>query len=113
MDRTRGAEIGGLLDLLDAQRVTLLSGDVAALREQLSHLEEAAARLASGESRRGDLEALRDAAERNAGLLKEAARGVRSVRRRMEELSDTRVSETYAADGRRIAMSAMRTPSAR
>lgn len=113
MDRVRGAELGGWLSLLDTQRMTLLSGDVLSLRANLSQLEEAASRVASGRYRRDDLDALRNAAERNARLLREAARGVRSVRRRMEELSDTRVSGTYDADGRRIAMSAMRTPPAR
>ena len=112
MDRETQMPVQALLDLLDDQRGRLLSGDIVSLAEHLPHLELAVSAFASGTHQREDLERLRASAERGVRLLEESARGVRSVRRRMEELSDGRVSETYTSDGRRVAMSAMRKPAA-
>ena len=108
MNRTPATAVQRVLDVLGQQREWLLSGQIGSLEADGARLEVALEDLATGTLQRDDLEFLRAAAERNSRLLGEAARGVRSVRRRMEELADDRLTETYAADGRRIAMSSMR-----
>ncbi len=89
----------GLEQLLDAARTALLAGDLAALAALTDRYE----RLLAGGLPRDPAELGRVAAkaDRNAMLLKAAARGIASARRRLAELSGGARFSTYDSAGRR------------
>jgi len=97
-----------LIGLLEAQRKRLLEGDVTSLGSDLAEIERIGTALANETPPDEVLRRLRLACARNAALLQAGVRGVRSVRRRMRELGEVRASETYTAEGERVAMSAPR-----
>lgn len=99
------AELEGLLD---AQRARLLSGDFSSLLDDLAATEKAEVALASGNHDGEALVRLHRTAERNAALLQASARGVRAARRRLRELADAPVAETYTAEGRKVPLNSRR-----
>lgn len=87
---------------LEDLRAALRTGDLTGLDtmdETLKQIEEAAV---SWEA--SDLARVRDRAARSGDLLKAAASGLRSVRRRLTEIATVQeTGGTYGADGRKAA----------
>lgn len=97
---------------LDDLRAALRTGDLAGLDtlgETLGQIEAAAE---SWEA--SDLARVRDRAARSGELLKAAASGIRSVRRRLTEIATVQeTGGTYGADGRKAATQGTPTRDAR
>ena len=86
--------------LLDEERAALLSGDLKALAALVQRKEALARELTDSEPAHGALAALRAKAERNAELLSAAAKGVRTVIRRIADIRDANGPlRTYGRDG--------------
>ena len=113
MSRLAGGAAAALIEVLEVQRKRLRDGDVRELAGELEAVERLSAELAATAPPDETLHRLRDCAARNAALLEAGTRGVRAVRRRLRELGEDRRSETYTADGERVAMSACRFGDAR
>lgn len=86
--------------LLDDERAALLSGDLGALADLAERKEALARDLAESEPEQGTLAALKARSERNAELLAAAARGVRTVMRRITDIREANGPlKTYGRDG--------------
>lgn len=95
--------------LLDLAYEALLKSDFAALGGLSERLER---ELARGAARFGEAElrAIRQKANRNAVVLLAAQRGIRSARRRLEEIRDTAQGlVTYDRSGKRASVSEHRS----
>ncbi len=93
------ALLDGLDGLLDATRDALLAGDLAALTGLGDRVAAEVDRLPALDAR--DAQRLRAKAERNAGLLQAAGRGLRAARDRMTEIASGPSLTTYDKDGRK------------
>jgi flagellar biosynthesis/type III secretory pathway chaperone len=86
--------------LLDDERAALLAGDLAALGGIAERKQALVNALDRGEPARATLTALKLKVERNAELLGAAARGVRTVLRRVTEIREANGPlKTYGRDG--------------
>jgi len=94
--------VGALEDLLEDERRCLLAGDLDRVLRLASHKEALLSDLPASGPQAAELERLRRAAERNAGLLAAAAQGVRAASDRMRCLLEGPAPlATYDAGGRR------------
>lgn len=98
MSDSRFAEVERLLD---DEHAALLSGDLAALPGIVERKEQLAQSLTKEGLPEGALATLRTKSEHNAELLAAAAKGVRTVLRRVTEIRDANGPlKTYGQDGR-------------
>jgi flagellar biosynthesis/type III secretory pathway chaperone len=92
--------VGDVERVLDDERAALIAGDLPALAEIVERKEVLVRGLASGEIPRARLAGLKARAERNEELLGAAAKGVRTVIRRVAEIRDANGPlKTYGRDG--------------
>ena len=96
------ADVEGIVGLLRSQRSLLLTGQLGDIPEMISSLETLEDRLNSLSLDKEAMARLREEADRNSGVLRACISGVRSVRRRIQELRDpASVMQTYTKEGRR------------
>jgi hypothetical protein len=97
-----GDPAAALSQLLSEERACLLSGDLAALPRLIAAKERLLSRVeAAPAPPTAVLARLRDAAERNQGLLDAALRGVQAARARLETVRNGGPAlNTYDASGR-------------
>lgn len=101
MRRDAAALIDSLEDLLDRERVLLLSGSLDGVARIAEEKEGLLGHLA-GANRPADLARIRSKADRNAALLLSAGAGLKSVSARLAQLAAGPPNlSTYRADGRR------------
>ncbi|MAM61838.1 hypothetical protein [Maritimibacter sp. UBA3975] len=94
-----------LADLLEREKALILSGDIDGVARLSHEKERLMSRLARARFRRGELDRLREKANRNNALLEASARGFKAVQDQISALA--KGSETlkiYGSDGNRAAM---------
>ena len=90
-----------LLDLLEDERRILLEGRLSSLGELAARKEQLLADLSGTRPGAAAAHRLRQASERNAGLLTACGEGIRAARRLVESaLAAPGPMTTYSADGR-------------
>ncbi len=90
-----------MLDLLEAERRVLLEGQLSALGDLAARKERLLADLAGVRPGAATVQRLRQASERNAGLLAACGEGIRAARRLVEAaMAAPGPMTTYSADGR-------------
>ncbi len=96
------ADVEEIVGILRNQRNLLLTGQLGDLPEMISSLDELEDRLNSLSLGKEAMARLREEADRNSGVLLACISGVKSVRRRIQELSDpASIMQTYTREGRR------------
>lgn len=93
----------GLDNVLDQEKAALLAGDLKAISDLMEEKSQLIAELnALGASEGGDLDVLKEKADRNQVLLGSALEGIRRVADRLADMQTLRHSfDTYDKSGRR------------
>lgn len=96
-------------DLLERERLALLSGDLSAISDLIDEKESLLDQIATLDAAGKDgLEGLQGKAIRNQALLDSALRGIRNVATRFAALRKVRKSlETYDEKGRKTSLAAL------
>jgi hypothetical protein len=105
LDRFRGPR--ALEEILARERRHILQGDIDAVVRLTPEKERLIARLAQGRVEQGELDRLKEKAERNGALLAAAAQGFKAAQARIAGLA--RGSDdlaTYSSDGNRAGLRA-------
>ena len=93
--------VDALEDLLERERTQILAGEIEKLSRLLPEKERLLNILKASDESLPMLEQLRHQADRNQQLLAAAARGIRSVKQRLDALKASRTElRTYSQTGR-------------
>ncbi|MEL6169665.1 MAG: hypothetical protein AAFR35_13315 [Pseudomonadota bacterium] len=107
MEQTDSVSVDAVMDFLERERAALTDGRFDELEGLATEKERLSRALAEKRLDAETLVEVRRTAERNAVLLEAAARGLRSVVRRVRALRDAQKPlETYSRDGVRRTLSA-------
>ncbi|MCK8463351.1 flagellar biosynthesis protein FlgN [Aliiroseovarius sp. S1339] len=95
------AVLNALEDLLEGERTQILAGEIEKLSRLLPEKERLLNALKASDEDFPLLERLRDQVDRNQQLLAAAARGIRSVKQRLDALKTSQTElRTYSQAGR-------------